>query len=52
MAIAWVIPKERRMFKIFPETITIDCIAKTNNEKRPLLTMTGKDRNSKTFTIL
>ena len=52
MAIAWVLPKERQLFQMFPETFLIDCTFHTNNEKRPLLTLTGKDRNSKTFTFL
>ena len=52
MAIAWVLPEERQLFQMFPETILIDCTFHTNNEKRPLLTLTGKDRNSKIFTFL
>ena len=52
MAIAWVLPEERQLFQMFPETILIDCTFHTNNEKRPFSSLIEKDRNSKTFTIL
>ena len=52
MALAWVLPKERDMFTLFPEVITVDCTADTNNESRPLLTMGGKDANGKVFIFL
>ena len=35
MAIAWVLPEERQLFQMFPETILIDCTFHTNNEKGP-----------------
>ena len=52
MSLAWVLPKERDMFTLFPEVITVDCTADTNNESRPLLTMGGKDANGKVFMFL
>ena len=52
MTIAWVIPCERLLFEMFPEVIAVDTTNDTNNESRPLLTMTGKDSNCKMFTFL
>ena len=52
MAFAWVTPLEKLRFKMFPMVIYCDATMDTNNEGRPLLTMTGKDTSSKTFTIL
>ena len=52
MAVVWVIPCERKLFEMFPEVIKVDCTNDTNNESRPLLTMTGKDSNGKCFTLL
>ena len=37
---------------MFPEVIAVDTTNDTNNESRPLLTMTGKDSNGKMFTFL
>jgi len=52
MAFAWTTTPEKRMFKLFPSVIFCDCTEDTNNEGRPLLSMTGKDTNSRTFTII
>ena len=52
MAIAWVIPCEKRLFEMFPQVVLVDTTNDTNNEGRPLLTMTGKDSNGKMFTFL
>ena len=52
LGFTWVLPCERRLFEMFPEVLTIDCTADTNNEGRPLLTMNGKDSNGKMFTVL
>lgn len=52
VAIAWVIPKERRLFKLFPETIFVDVVEDTNKEGRPLLTITGCDGDGKMYTLL
>ena len=52
MGIAWVIPCEKRLFEMFPQVVLVDTTNDTNNEGRPLLTMTGKDSNGKMFTFL
>ena len=52
IAFAWVNPSERERFNLFPEVITVDTVAGTNNENRPLLTMGGKDSNGKMFIFL
>ena len=52
MSIVWVIPQERMLFNLFPEVITVDTVYSTNNEKRALFTMSGKDNNGTMFTIL
>ena len=52
MAIALVIPCERRLFEMFPEVIAVDTTNNTNNESRPLLIRAGKDSNGKMFTFL
>ena len=40
VAIAWVLPSEKILFMLFPEAIFVDVVEDTNNEGRPLLTMT------------
>ena len=52
VALAWVVPSERRLFELFPETLFVDSVEDTNNEGRPLLTMSGCDSNGKMFTFL
>ena len=52
MSTAWVLPRERELFLMFPEVITVDCTADTNNEARPLLTMAGKDFYGRMFIFL
>ena len=52
VAIAWVIPNEGQLFHMFPETIFVDAVEDTNNEGRPLLTMSGCDSSNKMFNIL
>jgi len=52
IAFDWVLPKERQLFNLFPEVITVDTVHGTNNETRPLLTIGGKDLNGKMFIIL
>jgi hypothetical protein len=49
---AWIHPKEKRLFQLFPEVVHVDSTADTNKEGRPLLTMTGRDSSGKHFTIL
>ena len=52
IAIVWVLPNEKTYFCLFPEVFFVDCVADTNSDKRPLLTLTGKDSKGKMFTIL
>ena len=42
MSIAWVLPRERELFMLFPEVITVDYIADINKEARPVLAIAGK----------
>ena len=51
MSIAWVTPFEKRLFTLFPEVLYCDVICGTNNENRPLFTVTGKDASGKMFTL-
>ena len=52
ISFAWVAHSEKEKFNIFPEVITVDTVAGTNNEGRPLLMMGGKDSNGKMFIFL
>jgi hypothetical protein len=52
IAFAFVMPEELRMFDTFPQVMHIDCTADTNNEQRPLLTVSGRDSSNKMFTVL
>ena len=52
MSFAWVNPKELYLLEAFPEVIMVDTTEKTNNEKRPLLTVGDKDSNGNMFIFL
>ena len=52
IGIAWIIPLEISLAKMFPEVFFIDVTCKTNNEKLPLLTITAKSSLNKMFTVL
>ena len=52
IGIAWVNPLEISFAKMYPEVFFIDVTCKTNNEKLPLLTVTGKTALNKMFTLL
>ena len=52
LAVAWVIPEEKRLFHQFTDVIHIDGTMKTNNEGRPLVTVTGRDSSGNQFAIL
>ena len=43
------IPFDREYFSLFPELIFIDSTSQTNNERRPLLLIYGKDSRGKCF---
>jgi hypothetical protein len=46
LAVAWVLPAEKRLFQLFPFVLHLDSVEDTNNEKRPLFTVTGRDFRS------
>ena len=52
VGIAWTTPTEKKFFYLYPEVLFVDVIKGTNNEKRPLLTITGKTPQGKMFFIL
>ena len=52
ISVAWVIPSEREYFSRFPEVLFVDATAQTNNERRPLLLICGKDAKGKMFPVL
>ena len=52
VALAWVVPSERCLFRLFPENLFVDSVEDANNEGRSLLTMSGCDSNGKMFTFL
>ena len=52
VGIAYVTPHELRQFKLFHCVLHIDATADSNNEGRPLVTVTAKDSNGRMFTVL
>ena len=52
ICLAWVLPMEQNFFHHFPEVICVDTVSHTNKDKRPLLTITGRDSYGKMFIIL
>ena len=52
MVLAWVVPSERRMLELYPDTLFVDATEDTNKEGRPLLTIGGCDSSGKMFTFL
>jgi hypothetical protein len=42
-------PPKKRLFKMFGEVLHFDCIANTNYEDRPFLTIARSDSNGKMF---
>jgi hypothetical protein len=47
-----VLPAARRIFQAFPEVIGIDGTHETNNEGRPLITITVKDSNGNVIVVI
>ena len=47
-----VLPEGRRLFHAFPEVVCVDGTHETNNEHRPLLTLSVKDSNGKVTVIV
>jgi MULE transposase domain len=52
LALAWVLPFEKRQFSLFPFIIHLDSTNATNAENRPLFTITGRDSQGKQYTVL
>ena len=52
IGLAWVLPMEQKKFHHFPEVICVDTVSHTNKDKRPLLTISGRDSYGKMFMIL
>ena len=52
IGLAWVLPIEQKFFHHFPEVICVDTVSHTNKDKRPLLTISGRDSYGKMFIIL
>jgi hypothetical protein len=51
LGLAYVYPKDKRVFKLFPRVLKIDCTSGTNDEKRPLLTIKVIDQNGRSWII-
>lgn len=52
LAIVWVLPKSKQLFRAYPEVLFIDGTHKTNYENRPLVTMGVKDSKGRMQIIL
>ncbi|KAI2504545.1 hypothetical protein MHU86_9855 [Fragilaria crotonensis] len=52
IACCWVLPEGRRLFHAFPEVVCVDGTHETNNESRPLLTLSVKDSNGKVTVVV
>ena len=52
LAIVWVLPNSKQLFRAYPEVLFIDGTHKTNYENRPLVTMGVKDSKGKMQVIL
>jgi hypothetical protein len=49
----WVLPEGRRLFHAFPNVVLcVDGTHETNNESRPLLTLSVKDLNGKVTVVV
>jgi MULE transposase domain len=52
IACCWVLPDARRLFQAFPEVLCVDGTHETNNESRPLLSLSVKDSNGKVTVVV
>ena len=50
LACAWMTDEELRYLQMFPEVWYVDVTSQTNNEKRQLLVLAGKDCMKRGFT--
>jgi MULE transposase domain len=48
----WVLSEGRRLFHAFPEVLCVDGTHETNNESRPLVTISVKDSNGKVTVVV
>ena len=51
IACGWITNKERRLFRLFPHVLKIDVVKGTNNEDRPLLTISIRTSQGKYVVI-
>jgi MULE transposase domain len=51
VAYAWVLPFEKQQFALFPYVLHFDGTSDTNNEKRILFTVSGRDSNGNQFLV-
>jgi MULE transposase domain/SWIM zinc finger len=52
VAYAWVLPFEKQQFALFPNVLHFDGTSDTNNEKRILFTVSGRDSCGHQFIVL
>ncbi len=52
IACCWVLPDGRHLFQAFPEVVCIDGTHETNNESRPLLTLSVKDSDGNVMVVV
>jgi hypothetical protein len=50
LAVGWISDSERRLVSMFPEVLFMDVTSQTNNEKRGLFVVAGKDSCARGFT--
>ena len=52
VGLAWIYVGELRLFCLFPKVFHVDATSHTNNEKRMLLTFSGRTSEGQTFVFL
>jgi hypothetical protein len=52
VGLAWIYVGELRLFRLFPKVFHVDATSHTNNEKRMLLTFSGRTSEGQTFVFL
>jgi hypothetical protein len=52
VGLAWIYVGELRLFRLFPKVFHVDATSHTNNEKRLLLTFSGRTSEGQTFVFL
>jgi hypothetical protein len=51
LGLTYAYPKDKRVFKLFPQVLKIDCTSGTNDKKRPVLTTMVMDQNGRSWVI-